>query len=165
MEQDTKGISQQEDSEHEPIQEPGGDLILPQDQRPQVRKDKSKPSKRLGSARGTDAVALISATFNNTIVTVTDSKGSVLFWSSSGKQGFRGSKKSTPFSAQVVGEVIGRRALECGIKDLRVKVRGPGPGRESAIRALCSSGIKVLSLEDVTTVPHNGCKPPKRRRT
>jgi small subunit ribosomal protein S11 len=111
-----------------------------------------------------DAVVHITATFNNTIMTLTDLKGNALFWSSSGKQGFKGSKKATSFSAQTVGEAVGRRAQAYGIKDLKVKVRGPGPGRESAIRALYNAGMKVLALEDTTTIPHNGCKAPKRRR-
>lgn len=111
-----------------------------------------------------DGMVFVKATFNNTIVTVTDCNGAVLFWSTSGKQGFRGSKKSTPFSAQIVGETVGRFCISYGIKNLRIKLNGPGPGRESVVRALYGSGIKISALEDVTPLPHNGCRPPKRRR-
>ena len=109
-------------------------------------------------------VAHIKATFNNTIITITDRQGGALSWASSGGQGFKGSRKSTPFAAQVAAEVAGRAAQEQGIKNLDVKIKGPGPGRESSVRALAALGIRINSISDVTPVPHNGCRPQKRRR-
>lgn len=144
--------------------EPEGGSLHLSDLRCRMRKDRSKLPGKPQVGKQLDAVVHITATFNNTIVTVTDIRGNVLFWSSAGKQGFKGSKKATPFSAQTVGEAIGRKALAYGIRDLKVKVSGPGPGRESAVRALYGVGMKVLALVDTTTIPHNGCKSPKRRR-
>ena len=112
----------------------------------------------------TDGVAHVQATFNNTIITITDRQGNALSWATSGGSGFRGSRKSTPFAAQVAAESAGREALEYGIKNLDVRVKGPGPGRESSIRSLNALGIKITSITDVTPLPHNGCRPPKRRR-
>lgn len=112
----------------------------------------------------TDGVAHVQATFNNTIITITDRQGNALSWATSGGSGFRGSRKSTPFAAQVAAESAGREALEYGIKNLEVRVKGPGPGRESSIRSLNALGIKITSITDVTPLPHNGCRPPKRRR-
>ena len=112
----------------------------------------------------TSGVAHVFASFNNTMVTVTDVQGNVIAWSSSGQQGFKGSRKSTPFAAQVAAERAGKVAVECGVKNLEVRIKGPGPGRESAVRALNALGIKISSISDVTPVPHNGCRPPKRRR-
>ena len=111
-----------------------------------------------------DGIAHIHASFNNTIITITDRQGNALSWASSGGAGFKGSRKSTPFAAQVAAEAAGRAAQECGIKNLDVQIRGPGPGRESSVRALNALGIKILQIQDVTPVPHNGCRPPKRRR-
>ena len=111
-----------------------------------------------------DAIAHIHASFNNTIITITDRQGNALSWASSGGQGFKGSRKSTPFAAQVASEVAGRAAMEQGIKNLDVEIRGPGPGRESSVRALAALGIRITSISDVTPVPHNGCRPQKRRR-
>ncbi|HEY5633765.1 MAG TPA: 30S ribosomal protein S11 [Burkholderiaceae bacterium] len=111
-----------------------------------------------------DGIAHIHASFNNTIITITDRQGNALSWASSGGAGFKGSRKSTPFAAQVAAENAGRAAQECGIKNLDVQIRGPGPGRESSVRALNALGIKILQIQDVTPVPHNGCRPPKRRR-
>ena len=111
-----------------------------------------------------DGIAHVHASFNNTIITITDRQGGSLAWASSGGQGFKGSRKSTPFAAQVAAEAAGKAAIECGIKNLEVRIKGPGPGRESAVRALNALGIKILSIADVTPVPHNGCRPPKRRR-
>lgn len=111
-----------------------------------------------------NGVAHISATFNNTIVTITDRQGNALSWASTGSSGFKGSRKSTPFAAQIAAEQAGRAAQECGVKNLEVRIKGPGPGRESAVRALNAVGFKILSISDVTPIPHNGCRPPKRRR-
>ena len=109
-----------------------------------------------------DGIAHINATFNNTIITITDRQGNTLSWATSGGSGFRGSRKSTPFAAQVASERAGEAAKEYGLKNLEVRVKGPGPGRESAVRALNSSGFKVQSITDVTPIPHNGCRPPKK---
>lgn len=111
-----------------------------------------------------DGIAHVHASFNNTIITITDRQGNALSWASSGGQGFKGSRKSTPFAAQVAAEQAGRVALEYGIKNLEVHIKGPGPGRESSVRALNNLGIKITLIEDVTPIPHNGCRPPKRRR-
>ncbi|MEN9765943.1 MAG: ribosomal protein [Pseudomonadota bacterium] len=112
----------------------------------------------------TDAVAHIHASFNNTIITITDRQGNTLSWATSGGAGFKGSRKSTPFAAQVAAEAAGRVAVECGVKNVEVRIKGPGPGRESTVRALNALGIRVTQISDVTPVPHNGCRPPKRRR-
>jgi small subunit ribosomal protein S11 len=109
-------------------------------------------------------VAHIQASFNNTIVTMTDMSGNVVVWSSAGNQGFKGSRKSTPFAAQRAGEVAAKKAMEHGMRQVDVYVKGPGSGRESAIRALQAAGLKINLIKDVTPVPHNGCRPPKRRR-
>lgn len=111
-----------------------------------------------------EGIAHIHASFNNTIITITDRQGNALSWASSGGQGFKGSRKSTPFAAQVAAENAGRAALECGVKNLEVRIKGPGPGRESSVRALNACGFRITSIQDVTPVPHNGCRPPKRRR-
>ena len=112
----------------------------------------------------TAGVAHVSATFNNTVITITDVQGNVIAWSSAGQQGFRGSRKSTPYAAQMAGESAGREAQEHGMKTLEVEVKGPGSGRESALRALQAVGFTITSIRDVTPIPHNGCRPPKRRR-
>jgi small subunit ribosomal protein S11 len=112
----------------------------------------------------TSGVAHIQATFNNTIITITDTKGNVLCWSSPGVVGYSGSKKSTPFAAQVAATDAAKKAKEIGLKEVVVYVKGPGPGRESAIRALQSAGLNVTAIKDITPVPHNGCRPQKRRR-
>ena len=106
----------------------------------------------------------IHASFNNTIITISDRQGNVLTWASSGGSGFRGSRKSTPFAAQIAAENAGRKAQEYGVKNLDVEVKGPGPGRESTVRALHSIGFRIASIRDVTPIPHNGCRPPKKRR-
>ena len=111
-----------------------------------------------------DGMAHIHASFNNTIVTITDRQGNALCWATAGGSGFRGSRKSTPFAAQVAAERAGTAALEYGLKNLEVFVNGPGPGRESAIRALNAAGYRITNITDVTPIPHNGCRPPKRRR-
>jgi small subunit ribosomal protein S11 len=109
-------------------------------------------------------VAHVSATFNNTIITITDAQGNTIAWASAGGQGFKGSRKSTPYAAQMAAESAGRKAQEHGMKTLEVQVRGPGSGRESALRALQAVGLTVTSIRDVSRIPHNGCRPPKRRR-
>ena len=111
-----------------------------------------------------EGIAHVHASFNNTIITITDRQGNALSWASSGGQGFKGSRKSTPFAAQVAAEQAGRAAVECGVKNLEVRIKGPGPGRESSVRALNALGFRISSIQDVTPVPHNGCRPPKRRR-
>ncbi len=111
-----------------------------------------------------EGIAHVHASFNNTIITITDRQGNALSWASSGGQGFKGSRKSTPFAAQVAAEQAGRAAVECGVKNLEVLIKGPGPGRESSVRALNAVGFRITSIQDVTPVPHNGCRPPKRRR-
>ena len=112
----------------------------------------------------TDGVAHIYATFNNTIVTITDRQGNALAWATAGGSGFRGSRKSTPFAAQVAAERAGTRAKDYGMKNMDVLVKGPGPGRDSAVRSLNNIGFKITNITDVTPIPHNGCRPPKRRR-
>jgi small subunit ribosomal protein S11 len=131
-----------------------------------VAKEKRKGGKKKArkSLTSTSGVAHIQATFNNTIVTITDSQGNVISWSSAGSSGFSGSRKSTAFAAQVAAEQATQRALDVGLKDVRVYVRGPGAGRESAIRAIQAAGLDVTLIRDVTSIPHNGCRPRKRRR-
>ena len=111
-----------------------------------------------------EGIAHVHACFNNTIVTITDRQGNALAWSTSGGNGFKGSRKSTPFAAQIAAEQAGKAAQECGVKNLEVRIKGPGPGRESAVRALNAVGFKITSVSDITPVPHNGCRPPKKRR-
>ncbi|EHQ53617.1 MULTISPECIES: 30S ribosomal protein S11 [Ectothiorhodospira] len=111
-----------------------------------------------------DGVAHVYASFNNTIVTITDRQGNTLSWATAGGSGFRGSRKSTPFAAQVAAERAGTAAQEYGLKNLEVLVKGPGPGRESAVRALNNVGFKITNISDITPIPHNGCRPPKKRR-
>ncbi len=111
-----------------------------------------------------DGIAHIHASFNNTIVTITDRKGNALAWATAGGSGFRGSRKSTPFAAQVAAERAGKVAQEYGMKNLDVLIKGPGPGRESAVRSLNNLGFKITNITDATPIPHNGCRPPKRRR-
>ncbi|GLC27570.1 MAG: 30S ribosomal protein S11 [Gemmatirosa sp.] len=121
----------------------------------------AKKTKKVVEAEG---VAHVQATFNNTTVTITDSRGNAIAWGSSGKAGFKGSKKSTPFAATVASEQCAKEALSAGVRRVHVRVQGPGSGRESAIQALASAGLQVKSIKDVTPIPHNGCRPPKRRR-
>ncbi len=112
----------------------------------------------------TAGVAHVNSTFNNTLITISDAQGNAISWSSAGSMGFKGSRKSTPYAAQVAAEDAGRKAMEHGVKTLEVNVRGPGSGRESALRALQAAGFTITSIRDVTPIPHNGCRPPKRRR-
>jgi len=111
-----------------------------------------------------EGIAHVHASFNNTIITITDRQGNALSWATSGGAGFKGSRKSTPFAAQVAAENASKGAHECGVKNLEVRIKGPGPGRESAVRALNAAGFKITSIADVTPVPHNGCRPSKKRR-
>jgi small subunit ribosomal protein S11 len=111
-----------------------------------------------------EGIAHIHASFNNTIITITDRQGNALSWATSGGAGFKGSRKSTPFAAQVAAEKASKYAQECGVKNIEVRIKGPGPGRESAVRALNAAGFKITSIADVTPFPHNGCRAPKKRR-
>lgn len=111
-----------------------------------------------------NGIAHIKATFNNVIITITDSQGNTIGWSSSGRMGFKGSKKNTPFAAQVSAESVGKQAFDSGLRKVDVFIKGPGAGREAAIRALQTAGLEVMSIKDITPIPHNGCRPPKRRR-
>ena len=127
------------------------------------------PAKASGPKRGkkvveSEGIAHISATFNNVLITITDMRGNTLAWGTAGKAGFKGSKKSTPFAATVAAENVGREAMNLGVRKVHVLVQGPGSGRESAIQALASVGLRVVSIKDVTPIPHNGCRPPKKRR-
>jgi|TARA_B100001971_G_C17931219_1_gene402804 small subunit ribosomal protein S11 len=124
-------------------------------------KAKTKAKTKKSVAEG---IAHIHATFNNTIITITDRHGNALSWATAGGAGFRGSRKSTPFAAQVAAENAGRAAQEHGVKQIDVKIKGPGPGRDSAVRALNSLGFEINGIADITPIPHNGCRPPKRRR-
>ncbi|MEJ2221516.1 MAG: 30S ribosomal protein S11 [Desulfobacterales bacterium] len=126
-----------------------------------AKKVRTKKKEKKNISNG---VVHIQSTFNNTIVTITDSGGNVVSWSSAGVQGFKGSRKSTPFSAQLAAEDAARKAMEHGMRTVEVYVKGPGPGRESALRALQAAGFNVVMIKDVTPIPHNGCRPPKRRR-
>jgi len=129
-----------------------------------VVKSKKFKSRKKIVRNVTEGVAHILATFNNTIVTITDRTGNVVVWGSCGSSGFSGSKKSTPFAAQVTSEAAAKKAIEHGMKTVEVYVKGPGSGRESAIRALQAAGLTISAIRDVTPIPHNGCRPPKRRR-
>lgn len=125
----------------------------------------STTGKRRRSKRNVPiGVAHVYATFNNTLVTITDVNGAVICWASAGTKGFKGSRKSTPFAAQTAAEEAARKAIDCGMKSVAVLVKGPGAGRESAVRAITAAGLKVNLIKDVTPIPHNGCRPPKRRR-
>lgn len=123
----------------------------------------NKPKKKI-KRQVTEGIAHVQASFNNTIVTITDRQGNALSWATSGGAGFRGSRKSTPFAAQVAADKASKVAMEYGLKNIEVRVTGPGPGRESAVRAMNAAGLKVTNIIDITPIPHNGCRPPKRRR-
>ncbi|HEY5700956.1 MAG TPA: 30S ribosomal protein S11 [Gammaproteobacteria bacterium] len=128
-----------------------------------MAKAKAKPKKKI-KRTVTDGVAHVHASFNNTVITITDRQGNALAWCTAGASGFKGSRKSTPFAAQVAASKVGEVAQEYGLKNLEVRVKGPGPGRESAVRALNNAGFKITTITDVTPIPHNGCRPPKKRR-
>ncbi len=121
-------------------------------------------TKKKARRQVSDGIAHVYASFNNTIITITDRQGNTLSWATAGGSGFRGSRKSTPFAAQVAAERAGESAKEYGVKNLEVQVKGPGPGRDSAVRALNAVGFRITSITDVTPIPHNGCRPPKKRR-
>ena len=129
-----------------------------------MAKPKQTRTKRTKKVVEAEGVAHIKATFNNTLITIADTSGNVVTWASAGKAGFKGSKKSTPFAATVAAEQCGREAVALGVKRVNVRVQGPGSGRESAIQALAAAGIHIKSIQDVTPLPHNGCRPPKKRR-
>ena len=124
----------------------------------------AEPKKRRDRRTPVNGVAHVQATFNNTIITITDSDGAVIAWASSGKVGFKGSRKSTPFAAQLAAEATAKDAITAGMKRVEVWVKGPGAGREAAIRSLQAAGLEISAIKDVTPIPHNGCRPPKRRR-
>jgi small subunit ribosomal protein S11 len=127
--------------------------------KPTTRRTRRRERKNIVSG-----VAHVNATFNNTMITITDAQGNAIAWSSAGSQGFKGSRKSTPYAAQMAGDDAGRKAMEHGMKTLEVEVKGPGSGRESALRALQAVGFTITAIRDVTSIPHNGCRPRKRRR-
>ncbi|KPJ88057.1 MAG: 30S ribosomal protein S11 [Gemmatimonas sp. SG8_17] len=127
----------------------------------QVKGSGARRTKKVVESEG---IAHVTATFNNTLVTITDTKGNAIVWGSAGKSGFKGSKKSTSFAATVAAENCAREALNLGVRKVHVRVQGPGAGRESAIQALASAGLQIASIRDVTPIPHNGCRPPKKRR-
>ena len=129
-----------------------------------MAKPKQKSGRKKVTRQVVDGIAHIHASFNNTIITITDRQGNALSWATSGGCGFSGSRKSTPFAAQVAAERAGTAAKEYGLKNLEVRVRGPGPGRESAVRSLNANGYRITNISDVTPIPHNGCRPPKKRR-
>jgi small subunit ribosomal protein S11 len=123
----------------------------------------SRPAKKI-KRDVSDGIVHISASFNNTIITITDRKGNTLAWATAGASGFRGSRKSTPFAAQIAAEKVGNIVKDYGVRNLDVRIKGPGPGRESAVRSLNNLGFKIINIVDGTPIPHNGCRPPKRRR-
>ncbi len=129
----------------------------------QKKKGKARPKKRTKKVDSV-GVAHIKATFNNTVVTITDTKGGTVSWASAGKVGFKGSKKSTPFAAQLAANSCAKEAMDLGMRRIEVWVKGPGSGREAAIRSLSAAGLEITAIKDVTPIPHNGCRPPKRRR-
>ena len=129
-----------------------------------AKKEKKFKSKKRASRNVPSGVVHIQATFNNTIVTITDKEGRTVCWSSTGNVGFSGSKKSTPFAAGIAADTAAKKARECGMREVDVEVKGPGSGRESAIRSIQAAGLTIKSIRDVTPIPHNGCRPPKRRR-
>jgi small subunit ribosomal protein S11 len=131
--------------------------------RPEGR-EKAPAVKKVRKKVGADGVAHIRATFNNTLINISDTQGNVVAWGSPGKSGFKGSRKSTPFAAQIAAESVGKAAFDAGVRKIEVHIKGAGNGRESSIRALAAAGLKITAIKDYTAIPHNGCRPPKRRR-
>jgi small subunit ribosomal protein S11 len=129
-----------------------------------MARDKAASRKKKERKNILNGVAHIRSTFNNTIITITDTSGNAISWASAGSQGFKGSRKSTPFAAQIAAETAGKKAMEHGVQNIEVYVKGPGSGREAALRALQAAGFNITVIKDVTPIPHNGCRPPKRRR-
>jgi len=129
-----------------------------------MNKSAQTTTRKVKKKASTDGVAHIRATFNNTIINVTDKEGNVIAWNTPGRSGFKGSRKSTPFAAQISAEVVGKAAFDAGVRKVEVHLKGAGNGREAAIRAIAAAGIKVTCIKDFTAIPHNGCRPPKRRR-
>lgn len=129
-----------------------------------MARDKTPSRKKKERKNILNGIAHIRSTFNNTIVTITDTSGNAISWSSAGSQGFKGSRKSTPFAAQIAAETAGKKAMEHGVQNLEVYVKGPGSGREAALRSLQAAGFNITAIKDITPIPHNGCRPPKRRR-
>jgi small subunit ribosomal protein S11 len=127
-------------------------------------KDKETTTKKIKKKVSAEGIAHVRATFNNTLINITDSRGNVIAWNTPGKSGFKGSRKSTPFAAGIAAEVVGKMAFDAGVRKVEVHLRGAGNGRESAIRSLAAAGIRITAIKDFTAVPHNGCRPPKRRR-
>lgn len=127
-------------------------------------KDKEKAAKKPKKRAQADGIAHVRATFNNTLINITDTRGNVVAWASPGKSGFKGSRKSTPFAAGIAAEVAGKTAYDAGVRKIEVHIKGAGNGRESAVRSLASAGLRITAIKDFTAVPHNGCRPPKRRR-
>jgi len=136
----------------------------PQQQQPAAPATAAKPKKKRERKVGINGIAHVQSTFNNTIVTIADMDGHTVSWASAGSAGFKGSRKSTPFAAQTAAEAAARKAMEYGLKSIEVFVKGPGAGREAAIRSLQAVGLEITAIRDVTPIPHNGCRPPKRRR-
>jgi small subunit ribosomal protein S11 len=137
----------------------------PAEEKPAAEKPAEKPAvKKIKKKAAFDGIAHVKSTFNNTIVNISDMQGNVIAWGSPGKSGFKGSRKSTPFAAQIAAEVVGKAAFDMGVRKVEVHLKGAGNGRESAIRALAAAGLKVTAIKDYTAIPHNGCRPPKRRR-
>ena len=133
-------------------------------QAPQPAAEEPRPERKSKRSGPAHAIAHIRASFNNTIVTVTDQAGAVIVWASAGSVGFKGARKGTPFAAQLAAETAARKALDAGVKEVSLLVRGPGVGREAAIRAMQAAGLEITLIKDITPIPHNGCRPPKRRR-
>jgi small subunit ribosomal protein S11 len=124
----------------------------------------AEPVKKVKKRAAAEGIAHVRATFNNTLVNISDVNGNVICWNSPGKSGFKGSRKSTPFAAQIAAEVVGKMAYDAGVRKVEVHIHGAGNGRESAVRAISAAGIKITAIKDFTSIPHNGCRPPKRRR-
>jgi small subunit ribosomal protein S11 len=134
------------------------------EEKPAVDKVEKPAVKKVKKKASSEGIAHVKATFNNTLINITDLQGNVIAWGSPGKSGFKGSRKSTPFAAQIAAEVVGKSAYDAGVRKIEVHLKGAGNGRESSIRALAAAGLKISAIKDYTAIPHNGCRPPKRRR-